>query len=302
MSASQLIECVPNFSEGRRPEVIEAIVQSITSVSHIQLLHQTSDADHNRTVVTFVGTPNAVQEAAFKAIERASQLIDMTQHRGVHPRIGATDVVPFVPIQAVTMAECVKLAQQLGARVGDELGLPVYLYAHAATRPDRVDLASIRRGEYEGLIQKITSTDYQPDYGLVQMGQAGAVVIGARQPLIAYNVYLTTDDVTVARNIARAIRGSSGGLRGVKALGLLVKGRAQVSMNLVDYQHTPLHRVMELIRIEAARYGTQIYESELIGLMPQDALIQAASWYLQLPDLQVNRLLEQVIDYDGFVH
>lgn len=288
----KIIECVPNFSEGRRQDVIDAIADSISSVDNAHLLHVTSDHDHNRTVMTFAGSPQAVMTAAFNAIKIASELIDMRQHSGVHPRIGATDVVPFIPLDGATMQDCIEIARQLGQRVGEELGLPVYLYEQAALLPERRNLATIRLGQYEGLVGLIAQPDRQPDYGKAEMGSAGAVTIGARKPLIAYNVYLTTDDVSIAQKIARAIRGSSGGLTGVKALGLLVKGRAQVSMNLVDYENTPIYRVMELIRLEAQKLGVQIYESELIGLMPQDALIQSAAWYLQLPQLDASQLLE----------
>lgn len=289
---TQIIECVPNFSEGRSEHVINAIAEVIDAVKDVNLLHITSDVDHNRTVMTFAGSPDAVMTAAYNAIKLASKLIDMKQHSGVHPRIGATDVVPFVPIEDVSMNDCIKLARRLGQRIGDELGLPVYLYGEATIRPERHDLAIIRRGQYESLIGEITESERYPDYGPAVMGSAGALSIGARKPLIAYNVYLTTDDVTIAQKIARAIRGSSGGLRGVKALGFFVNGRAQISMNLIDYQTTPIYRVMELIRIEAKKLGTGIYESELIGLMPEDALIQTASWYLQLPNLSIEDMLE----------
>lgn len=289
---AQIIECVPNFSEGRSEHVIKAIAEVIDAVKDVNLLHTTSDVEHNRTVMTFAGSPDAVMTAAYNAIKLASKLIDMKQHSGVHPRIGATDVVPFIPIEDVSMNDCIKLARRLGQGVGDELGLPVYLYGEAAIRPERRDLAIIRRGQYETLIGEISQANRYPDYGPAVMGSAGAISIGARKPLIAYNVYLTTDDVTIAQKIARAIRGSSGGLRGVKALGFFVNGRAQISMNLTDYQTTPIYRVIELIRIEAKKFGTGIYESELIGLMPEEALIQTASWYLQLPDLSIEDMLE----------
>lgn len=291
-----LIECVPNFSEGRREDVIDAIVETIEKVKDIQLLHRTSDPDHNRTVVTFAGYPDAVVQAAYNAIEIAAKLIDMNEHTGVHPRIGATDVIPFVPLKGATMESCIQIARLLGQRVGANLGLPVYLYEYAAVRPERRNLAIIRRGQYETLCTTITTPERYPDYGPAKLGSAGAVSIGARKPLIAYNVYLRTEDVEVAKKIARTIRGSSGGLSGVKALGLFVKGRAQVSMNLVDYELTPLYRVIELIRLEAEKLGTQIHETELIGLMPQDALIQSAAWYLQIPHLRASHLLENRLD------
>ncbi|MEM9955652.1 MAG: glutamate formimidoyltransferase [Chloroflexota bacterium] len=292
----QIVECVPNFSEGRNLEIIRAIREAMTTIKGAHLLHETSDSDHNRTVFTLAGSPEAMLDAMYQGIETASQLIDMLQHQGVHPRIGATDVVPFVPIEGVTMQECAHLARRLGKRVGDELGLPIYLYGEAALRPERKSLAYIRRGEFEALIDSIKEKDRYPDYGSAEIGRAGATTIGARKPLIAYNVYLDTDDVHIAKQIAKAIRGSSGGLVHVQALGLLVKGHAQVSMNLLDYHKTPLHRVMELIRIEANHLGTRVIESELIGLMPRDALMQVASWYLQLPDLTTSKLLENQVD------
>lgn len=289
----RIVECVPNFSEGRRQEVIEAILDAIRSVEGITLLDRHSDVDHNRTVVTFVGPPEAALEGAYRSIARAAELIDLNHHRGEHPRIGATDVVPFVPIEGVTMDECVTLARTLGARVGNELGIPVYLYEAAATRPDRENLEDIRRGEYEGLRQEIaTNPDRAPDFGPAHLGPAGATVIGARPFLIAYNVYLNTPDVEIAKRIARAIRFSNGGLRYVKALGLLVEGRAQVSINMTDYRKTPIYRTVEMIRREAARYGVAISFSELVGLAPQAALIEAAQWYLQLDKLEMNQILE----------
>ena len=289
----KIVECVPNFSEGRRQPVIDAIVAAIAGVSGVRVLDVQSDADHNRTVVTFVGSPEAVVEGAFQGIATAAQLIDLNHHRGEHPRIGAADVVPLVPVRGVTMEECVALARQLGRRVGEELGIPVYLYEEAATRPDRRNLADIRRGEYEGLKEEIlTNPDRAPDFGPARLGPAGATVIGARTFLIAYNVFLTTDNVEIARRIAQAVRHSSGGLRYVKALGLLVDGKAQVSMNLTDFRRTPVHRVVEMIRREAARYGVSIERSELIGLIPQQALLDAAQWYLQLDGFTPDQVLE----------
>jgi len=289
----KIVECVPNFSEGRRQPVIDAIVAAISNVPGVHVLDVQSDADHNRTVVTFVGEPQAVVEGAFQSIAAAARLIDMNHHRGQHPRIGAADVVPLVPVRGVTMEECVELARELGRRVGEELDIPVYLYEEAATRPDRRNLADIRHGEYEGLKEEIlTNPDRAPDFGPRRLGPAGATAIGARRFLIAYNVYLTTDDVEIARRIARAVRHSSGGLRYVKALGLLVNGKAQVSMNLTDFRRTPIHRVVEMIRREAARYGVTIERSELIGLIPQQALLDAAQWYLQLDGFTPDQVLE----------
>ncbi len=290
---SRIIECVPNFSEGRRLDVIDRIVGSIAAVPGVKVLDVQSDADHNRSVVTFIGGPEAVEEAAFRGVARAAELIDMDHHRGEHPRMGATDVVPFVPISGVTMDDCVALARRLGERVGSELDIPVFLYGEAATRPDRRNLADVRRGQYEGLKAEIeTNPDRAPDFGPARMGEAGATAVGARPPLVAFNVYLRTGDVGVARAIARAVRHSSGGLRHVKALGLLVEGRAQVSMNLTDYRRTPIHRVMEMIRSEAARYGVMVESSEVVGLVPNEALVDAARFYLQLDGLGSEQILE----------
>lgn len=287
-----LVECVPNFSEGRDADVIQAIVTAISTVAAVRLLDVTSDYDHHRTVVTFVGSPAAVSEAAFQGIAAASRLIDLRQHHGQHPRIGAADVVPLVPLRDISMAECVVLAQQLGQRVGSELGLPVYLYEAAATRPERRSLAVVRRGGYEALAERLQHTENAPDFGPSIAGSAGAVVIGARPPLIAFNVFLNTDDVNVAQSIAKAVRASSGGLAEVRALGLLVDGRAQVSMNLTDYQRTPLHQALELVRREAQRYGVLVQRTELIGLIPQEALLQSMAYYVQLPELLPSQVLE----------
>jgi glutamate formiminotransferase/formiminotetrahydrofolate cyclodeaminase len=290
---SKLIECIPNFSEARRHEVIDRIAAAIQSVGDVKLLDRSSDLDHNRTVLTFAGSPAGVEEAAFQAIQTAAELIDLDRHTGEHPRIGATDVVPFVPLSGATMEECVEIAKRLGQRVGAELGIPVYLYEAAATRPERVNLENIRKGQYEALKSEIeTNPERKPDFGPGKLPKAGATVIGARAPLIAFNVYLTTDDVGIARKIAKAVRHSSGGLRFVKGLGLLVDGRAQVSMNLTDFHQTPIARVVEFIRREAGRYGVGIHHSELVGLIPQEALVDAAVWYTQLDQFSKEQILE----------
>lgn len=290
---TQLIECIPNFSEARRPEVVEAIVAAAASVPDVTILDQSSDTDHNRTVLTFAGSPAGVEEAAFRAIAKAAEWIDLNQHSGEHPRIGATDVVPFVPLSGVTMEECVALANRLAERVANQLSIPVYLYEAAARRPERANLEVIRRGQYEGLKTEIeTNPDRAPDYGPAKLGPAGATVIGARAPLVAFNVYLTTEDVAIAKAIAKAMRQSSGGFRFVKAAGFLVEGRAQVSMNLTDYRQTPIARVVEAIRREAARYGVGIHHSELVGLIPQEALVDAAVWYTQLDGFKPDQVLE----------
>jgi len=290
---TQIIECVPNFSEARRPEVVQAIVAAISSVPSVQVLNVSSDNDHNRTVVTFVGDASAVAAGAFNGIAKAAQLIDLDQHTGEHPRLGATDVVPFIPIRNATMEECVLLARGLGERVARELNIPVYLYESAATRPDRENLENVRRGQYEGLKTEIaTNPNRKPDFGPTVLPKAGATIIGARPFLIAYNLYLNTADVAIANRIARAVRQSSGGLRFVKAMGVLVDGHAQVSMNLTNFKKTPIPRVTELVRREAERYGTTIIRSELVGMIPQQALIDSAQWYLQLDGLQDEQIFE----------
>jgi len=291
--ANQIVECIPNFSEARRSDIVEAIIHEIEAVKDVSILDRHSDMDHNRTVVTFVGSVRAVEEAAFKAIAKAGELIDLDNHQGEHPRIGATDVVPFVPISGVTMVECVELARRLGKRVGGELKIPVYLYEEAATRPERTNLENIRRGQYEKLKEEIGKNPARdPDFGPSAVTGAGATVIGARQPLVAFNVYLTTDDVAIANKIARAIRHSSGGLRFVKSMGVLVEGRAQVSMNLTHFRRTPMARVVEMIRREAGRYGVQVHHSELVGLVPNEALVEAAVWYMQMDQFEPDQVLE----------
>ncbi|MGQ9707964.1 MAG: glutamate formimidoyltransferase [bacterium] len=292
----RVVECVPNFSEGRRPEVIEQIVDAIRSVSGVTILDQEMNPDHNRAVISFVGEPEAVLEAAFRATRTAANLIDLTRHQGEHPRIGATDVVPFVPISGVTQAECIELAKRLGKRIADELSIPVYLYELAATRPDRQDLANIRKGEFEALREAIkTDPDRAPDFGRPEVHPtAGATVVGVRAPLIAYNINLSTPDVKIAERIARAIRFRSGGFRYVKALGFELKEKncAQVSINMTDYTKTPLYRVFETVKLEAQRYGVSVLESEIVGLVPQEALIACARFYLQLNEFKNEQILE----------
>ena len=296
---NKIVECIPNFSEGRRKEVVDEIVAAITSARGVKLLDVEMDADHNRSVVTFAGKPRAVEEGAFRGVKRAAELIDMDEHEGQHPRIGATDVVPFVPISGVSMKECVELARRVGERVGRELDIPVYLYEKAATRPERVNLAHIRRGEYESLKQEIgTDPHREPDFGPARLSKAGATVIGAREPLIAYNVYLNTDDLDVVQAIARAVRHSSGGFRYVKALGLLIeeRGQVQVSMNLTNHLRTPVHRVFELVKREAARYGANVVSSEIVGLIPRQALLDAAGFYLQIEGFTPGLVLESHLE------
>lgn len=294
--AKLLIECVPNFSEGRRPEVVAALVETIARVPGVYVLDSQMDPDHHRSVITFAGSPDGVVEAAFRATALAARQIDLEQHHGQHPRIGATDVIPFVPLRNATLEDCAELARRLGQRLGDELQIPVYLYEAAATRPERVNLADIRRGGYERLKQQIgVDPEHRPDFGPAILSSAGATAVGARQPLIAYNIFLHTSDVNIAQRVARAIRHSSGGLRYCKAIGLLVRGRAQVSINVTDFRRTPIHQIFELVRVEAARYGVMAAESEVIGLIPRDALIDAAEYYLNLNTFRREQILEDCI-------
>ena len=295
---SPLVECIPNFSEARRPEVVQAILKALAEVSGVQILDTHSDSDHNRTVVTLVGIPTAVEESVFRGIKKAAELIDLDQHTGEHPRLGSTDVVPFVPISGFSMTDCVEMARRLGRRVGEELNIPVYLYEEAATRPDRRNLEDIRHGQYEGLKTEIeTNEDRIPDYGPRKVGKAGATVIGAREPLVAFNIYLTTDKVEIARKIARSVRFSDGGLRYLKAMGVLVEGRAQVTMNLTNFQKTPIAQVVEFVRREAQRYGVGLHHSELVGLIPQEALIETAVWYTQLDQFNSKQILENKLHF-----
>jgi glutamate formiminotransferase/formiminotetrahydrofolate cyclodeaminase len=295
-SMERIVECIPNFSEGRRPEVIDAIIAAITEVAEVVVLDQEMDADHNRAVITFVGTPEACVEAAVRAAGRASELIDLNEHQGEHPRLGATDVIPFVPIAKVTMEECINLARIAAERIATTYGIPIYLYEAAATRPNRVNLADIRKGEFEGLRAEIeTNPERQPDFGApVIHPTAGATVVGARAPLIAYNVNLATADVSIAKKIAKAVRFATGGLRYVKALGFELKDRGivQVSMNMVNYEGTPLFRALEMVRREAARYGVPVIGSEIVGLVPQAALNDSADYYLQLENFSAAQILE----------
>jgi glutamate formiminotransferase/formiminotetrahydrofolate cyclodeaminase len=292
--SNALVECVPNFSEGCRPEVLDEIKNAISAVPGAHVLDTHIDACHNRSVITFVGAPGAVEEAAFQMIKTAANLINLEDHTGEHPRIGATDVVPFIPISDISMEDCVEIAYRVGERVGAELKIPVYFYEQAARIPERKRLERIRHGEYEGLKEEIKNNpDRKPDCGPSELGPAGATVIGAREFLIAYNVNLTTADEEIACKIARAIRHSSGGLRFVKALGMLVDGRAQVSMNLTNFKKTPLPRVVETIRREAERYGVGIHNSELVGLIPQQALVDTAVWYTQMDLFSPDQVLER---------
>ncbi|HEQ99819.1 MAG TPA: glutamate formimidoyltransferase [candidate division Zixibacteria bacterium] len=294
---AKLVEVIPNFSEGRRPEVLQQILDEITSVKGCVLLDKEMDADHNRAVVTYVAPPDAAVEAAFRAMKKASEVIDLRTHKGEHPRMGATDVVPFVPISEVSQEEAIALAKQLAERVANELEIPIYLYEDAATRPERVNLADIRKGEYEVIAREIeTLPERKPDYGPSKIHpRAGCTAVGVRFPLIAFNVYLNTPDVSVAKKIAKAIRSNWGGYAYCKALGFEIKDRnmAQVSMNLVNYLRTPIYRVFNTIESEATRWGTSIYSSEVVGLVPNQALINCAKHYLRLENFTKDQILEE---------
>ncbi|MGB9840215.1 glutamate formimidoyltransferase [Thermovenabulum sp.] len=295
----KIVECVPNISEGRRKEVIEAIVDEVRKVEGVKLLDVKSDESHNRTVITFVGEPQAVKKAAFNLTAKAAELIDMEKHKGEHPRIGATDVIPFIPVSGVTMEECVHLANELGQEIAEKLEIPVYLYEEAARTPERRSLPNIRKGEYEGLKDEITKPERRPDYGPARMHPtAGATVVGARQFLIAYNINLDTNDVTIAKKIANAIREAKGGYKYVRAMGVMIEERnqAQVSINMTNYTGTPLYRVFETVKSEAARYGVNVVGSEIVGLVPVDALLDVADFYLRLENFNRKQVLELNLD------
>jgi glutamate formiminotransferase len=287
-----MIECIPNISEGRDPAVIAAVVAAAESVAEVALLDVSSDADHNRTVITLAGPPEPLVEAAFRVISTAAERISLEGHSGEHPRIGATDVVPFVPLRDASMQACVALAHGLAQRIADELALPVYCYEDAALRPAYRNLADVRRYPYEQLKAAITA-DHPPDFGPASLGPAGAVAVGARGPLIAFNAYLDTDDVEIAQAIARTVRESGGGLPHLKALGFFVDGRAQVSMNVIDFRRTSLHTILAAVRTEAARHGVRVTHTEIVGLVPQTALIDSALAALGLPEATRTLILEQ---------
>jgi glutamate formiminotransferase len=288
-----LVECVPNFSEGRDKSKVDAIVDAM-KMDGVYLLDREMDADHNRCVITLAGEREAVQEAAIRGVGKAAELIDLTQHRGAHPRLGAADVVPFIPIEGVSIEDCVTMARHVGEQIWKRYQIPVYLYESAATSPERQNLENIRRGQFEGIRDEIaTNPTRKPDFGEARLHPtAGACVVGARKFLIAYNIFLNTPDVDIAKKIAKAVRFSTGGLRFVKAAGFLVRGQAQVSMNLTDFEQTPIHRVFEMVRSEAARYGLVPASSEIVGLIPKKALEQAAEWFLQVENFDSSLVLE----------
>src|SRR5205809_1735972 len=290
---STLVECVPNFSEGRDKSKVDAIVEAM-KLDGVYLLDREMDADHNRCVITLVGEREAIQEAAIRGVGRAAELIDLNQHRGAHPRMGAADVVPFIPIEGVSIEDCVAMARHVGGQIWHRHKIPVYLYEAAAASPERQNLENIRRGQFEGIRDEIaTNPARKPDFGEARLHPtAGACVVGARKFLIAYNIFLNTPDVDIAKKIANAVRFSTGGLRFVKAAGFLVRGQAQVSMNLIDFEQTPIHRVFEVVRAEAARYGAVPASSEIVGLIPKKALEQAAEWFLQIEHFDSSLILE----------
>jgi glutamate formiminotransferase len=291
-----IIESIPNVSEGRRADVVERFADAIRNTAGVRLLDYSSDASHNRSVFTLAGDAPSLKAATLALFEQAVAAIDLRQHKGEHPRLGAVDVVPFVPIEGVTMQDCVALATDVGAAVAERFGVPIYLYEEASNNPARKNLEDIRRGEFEGLDAKMATAGWTPDYGpTVPHPTAGASVIGARMPLIAYNINLNTDRLDVAKKIAAAIRHSSGGLRYVKAMGIKLDDRnvVQVSMNLTNYEKTPIFRVFEVVKREAERYGVMILESEIVGLVPAAALVRSAEFYLQLERFSEDQVLEK---------
>lgn len=289
------MECVPNFSEGRDLEKIEKIIDKFRAKNGVKLLDYSNDTDHNRLVVTVVGEPEALKDALLEAIGQAVELIDLTKHTGQHPRMGAVDVVPFIPIRGCTMEEAVALSKEVAGKVASLYNLPVFLYEKSASAPHRENLAAIRKGEFEGMAEKIKLPEWKPDFGLAERHPtAGTVAIGARMPLVAYNVNLGTDNLAIADSIAKKIRFIGGGLRFCKAMGVELKEReiVQVSINMTDYTRTALYRAFELVRIEARRYGVPVVGSEIVGLVPMEALIDTASYYLGLEDFSLNQVLE----------
>lgn len=291
---NEIVECVPNISEGRNQGIINQVLEMLKK-TNVKVLNVSSDPDHNRTVITFVGDKKSVVEGAFAVAESAVKLIDLRHHKGTHPRMGAVDVIPFIPISGVTMEECVELSKILGKRIGEELKVPVYLYAESATKEERKSLPAIRKGEFEGFFEKIKDPNWLPDFGPNEVHPtAGVVAVGAREFLIAYNIYLNTKDVTIAEKIAKSIRESSGGLRFIQAKGMFIeeRGCAQVSMNILNYKKAPLYRVFEIVKMEAARYGVEILESELVGLMPVRAVLESLAFYLRFPKLTSESIIE----------
>jgi len=284
---AKIIESIPNISEGRNKDIIEACVDQIRGTAGCTLLNYSSDTSHNRTVITYMGSPEGVEEASVKLAKKAAELIDLTKHSGEHPRMGAVDVMPFVPIKEATEEECVELSKIVGKRIAEEAGVPVFLYEKSASAEHRRNLAAVRKGQFEGMFEKVKDPDWIPDFGGSRVHPtAGVVAVGARPPLIAYNINLDTNDLELAKEISKEIRESSGGLPCVKAMGVMLEDRniAQVSINMTDYRVTPLHKVTELVREKAAKKGAKVIGTELIGLCPMKALFDAAEFYLQIED------------------
>ncbi len=293
----EIIECVPNISEGRRKEVVEEIVKNLRSTG-VKILDYSSDPDHNRSVITFVGDKETVKKGALQVARDAVRLIDLRKHHGTHPRMGAVDVIPFIPIKNTTMKDCIKISKEVGKQIAEELRVPVYLYAESATTPERKKLPNIRKGEFEGFFEKIKEPEWAPNFGeRVVHPTAGVTAVGAREFLIAYNINLATTDLKIAKKIARSIRESSGGLQYIQAKGMELKEKncVQVSMNILNYKKAPLYRVFEIVKMEAARYGVNIIESELIGLMPMKAALDSLAFYLQFPKLSADQIVETKI-------
>lgn len=289
---AKIIESVPNISEGRRPEVVEACVDAVRNTPGVTLLDYSSDANHNRSVITYIGSPEGVEQASVALAKKAAELIDLTVHSGEHPRMGAVDVMPFIPIRETTIEDCVELSKRVGARIAEEAEIPVFLYEKSASAPHRENLAAVRSGQFEGMAEKVTRPEWEPDFGGRRIHPtAGVIAVGARKPLIAFNINLSTSDVEIAKKIAKVIRESNGGLACVKALGIMLGScnTAQVSINMTDYTQTPLYRVVELTRMEAARWGVSIIGTELIGLAPMKAIADSAEYYLQLEDFDFER-------------
>ncbi len=289
---AKIIECVPNFSEGQNEAVINGLVSVAKSVGGVTLLDHSSDASHNRSVFTLVGDDEGIQEVAFQLVKYASENIDMTKHHGEHPRMGATDVVPFIPIKDSSVEECVEISKNVAKRINDELNIPIFLYEDSASVPGRKNLARVRKGQFEGMPEKLQEEEWAPDYGERKIHPtAGITAVGARMPLVAFNVNLDTDDITIANKIAKIIRASGGGFKYAKGIGVMLEDRniAQVSMNMVNFEGTPLYRTFETIRFEAKRYGVNIIGSEIIGLTPAKALIDCAEYYLQVEDFDYGK-------------
>jgi glutamate formiminotransferase len=295
---AKIVECIPNFSEGRNMDVVEKIVDAVRKADGVKLLNYSSDSDHNRTVVTFIGSAEGVETAILEMAERIYENIDMSKHEGGHPRMGALDVVPFVPIKDVTVEECIELSKRVGKSIAEKFNIPVYLYEDSASKAERQNLAAVRKGQYEGFFEKIKDPAWKPDFGPAVMNiKGGCAAVGARVPLVAYNVNLGTDNIDIANSIAKLVRNIGGGLRFVKAMGVKIEDRniVQVSMNLVNYEKTSIYRAYEMVKMEAKRYGVPVVGSEIVGLVPLSALVQSLEYYLQIENFSEDQILEKRI-------